>query len=214
MRPRAAACAIVASRRPARSDLGRPPPQLLVSWCGADGSTDRDLTMVPASTRLNAASTSSESPGAREVAAWSLPGSRRAGRTWPQLRHSMSPRRQTSAVEPHSTHWSRSAVQSCVDWQYGQTRTCLSCRTPRFHGLLPRTGSACRAPQRWQGMCPLQSCPTVNCPDYESSASTLRYSLMSRASGMSLTTFQRTTPVVSMTKVPRVATPRSSLNTP
>ena len=37
-------------------------------------------------------------------------------------------------------------------WHAGQTSTRCSRTTPRFHGLGPRSGSDCRAPQRWQGI--------------------------------------------------------------
>ncbi|GHE45233.1 hypothetical protein GCM10017673_54120 [Streptosporangium violaceochromogenes] len=37
-------------------------------------------------------------------------------------------------------------------WQSGQMSTWVSRRTPRFHGLAPRTGSVCLAPQEKQGM--------------------------------------------------------------
>jgi hypothetical protein len=47
-----------------------------------------------------------------------------------------------------------------------------------------------------------------------SSASTFLYSAASRAWGIGFTTFHRTTPALSMMNVPRVATPRSSSNTP
>src|ERR1017187_6392200 len=66
----------------------------------------------------------------------------------PQSRHSTWPSRRIRCTLLHLVQDSKSAVQPPDSWQAGQTSTSWSCRTPRRHGLLPRSGSVCRTPHR------------------------------------------------------------------
>ena len=123
------------------------------------------LTALRPSTRSSARATSSDSPppwppsdcalGGEPASTPSAEpepagssGAPEGGTTVPQSRHSTSPSRRTRCALPHRGHWSRSPAKSGATWHSGHTSTWQSRRTPRRHGLCPRPGSVCRAPQR------------------------------------------------------------------
>ena len=189
-----------------------PSPRALRNSSGAQSSR---WSGWASNTRCRATSTSADSAAAGSpavVGGCSGPGS--PGPSCPHARQAVSPSRRTRAVDPQQRSGRARPARRASAGSLGRSGP-AGPRPPRAS-----TGWA-RAPDRTAGARSAGSRPEgrLGPPSRGQaaparSASAFLYACGSRTSGIALTTFQRTTPALSMMNVARRAAPRSSLKTP